>query len=226
MNCRESEVLLHLILDREPVGPARVDLDHHLSECAKCRELHLVAQRLGEGLRLFPPLVYPADLFGRLESSLLTHHRRVLRIRRFVGSIAVAASLLVAALSVHFFARPGSQSDNLQPQVASIPRAKSDPPPSLNRSVAEAGNAVVSLTRRAADETLDQGRLLLPVVLPSAAVSQPRVLQPDLSPPSQTLADVKDSMASGLDQVATSARRAVNLFLREIPPLGTARKDG
>ena len=38
--------------------------------------------------------------------------------------------------------------------------------PSLNRSVEEAGQAVLAMTRRAADETVGQGRIFLPQAIP------------------------------------------------------------
>ena len=77
--------------------------------------------------------------------------------------------------------------------------------------------AVVSLTRRTADETIDQTRLLLPVNIPQASLSAAPELRQVLEPPAQSLREIQESMSVGLEPVATSARRAVGFFLREIP---------
>jgi hypothetical protein len=95
------------------------------------------------------------------------------------------------------------------PQVASAKIVV----PSLQQRVEEAGEAMVHLTRRTADETMGQSRLLLPDLKQSFAASG----QPTTSSEAQPLRDVQQGVSSGLEPVASSARRAVALFFREPP---------
>jgi len=90
--------------------------------------------------------------------------------------------------------------------------------PSIRDSVAELGAAVASVTRRAADGTVEQARQLLPDV-PTPALSETSVLAQTLDPPSRSLLEAGQGVSAGLEPVTDSARRALDLFLREIPPM-------
>jgi hypothetical protein len=93
--------------------------------------------------------------------------------------------------------------------------------PSLRESVAE----VAQLTRRKADETVGQALNLVPEVLkapPADAWPRPT----PLDPPARSLRQAGQSVTAGLEPVADSARRALNLFLREIPPVEAEGKRG
>jgi hypothetical protein len=224
MNCLECLELVQHGLDGVPADLDQAGADLHLAVCPECRELHAAAQRLSEGIRLYLPVVPPVGLAEQISARVLARQRQVRIFGRILTGAAVAAGLLLAVL----FARsphpapPAEISDNLaelrQPTDQQVA-------PSLNHSVEEAGRAVVSLTRRAADETVGQGRWLFPVVVPSAALES-RPAQPALEPPAQSLREMTQGMTAGLEPVTTSARRAVDLFLREIPPRGVERKPG
>src|SRR5260370_41476734 len=86
----------------------------------------------------------------------------------------------------------------------------------LDQDVEEAGSALAALTRRAAGETLDQSRRLLSDMTP--AVRPDEALQPPPEPPTQSLREAGQGVSSGLEPMASSARRAVNLFLRDFQP--------
>jgi hypothetical protein len=45
-----------------------------------------------------------------------------------------------------------------------------------------------------------------------------------LEPGTQSLREAQEGVAVGFEPVTSSARRAVNLFLREIPPLETQKQ--
>jgi hypothetical protein len=47
-----------------------------------------------------------------------------------------------------------------------------------------------------------------------------------LDPPAQSLRQAGQGVATGLEPVATSARRAFDLFLRDIPPVAPEVKSG
>ncbi len=88
----------------------------------------------------------------------------------------------------------------------------------LRQSVQEMGMVVASVGRQTADEALGSGRLFLPIVSPSGlgGLSIPETL----SPPAQSLQSATESMSTALTPVTGEARRAVDLFLREVPPMG------
>jgi hypothetical protein len=89
--------------------------------------------------------------------------------------------------------------------------------PSLNQSVEEARSALVALVNRTADETLGPGKALLPTALPVSPLPAPDAWQQTLEPPVESLREAQQNVALGLEPVTNSARRAVNLFLREMP---------
>jgi hypothetical protein len=99
-------------------------------------------------------------------------------------------------------------------------------PPSLQASVSEAGSAVVSLTRRTADETVGQGRMLLPDMVPVPDDASPEVVRQTIDPAAQSLREARQGAAVSFEPVTTSARRAVGLFLREVPGADADPKPG
>jgi hypothetical protein len=94
--------------------------------------------------------------------------------------------------------------------------------PALRSAVAEAGEAVASLTSRTADQALDNTRLLMPVV------SGPRFDDVELpgDATARPLREAGQNLSVALGPVAASARRAVDLFIRELPPVSTQERKG
>jgi predicted anti-sigma-YlaC factor YlaD len=224
MNCLECQELAQRFLDGESIDARRTEVEPHLAICANCRELHAASQRLLEGMRLLTPPVPPADLARKVTARVLGQGRRLRFQKRVALTAALAASLV---LVVSLFYR-GSDSVR-QVAVPTTPQAESpvasQRTPSLDWSVAEAGLAVAALTRRTASETVGQGRLLLPAVVPDRIVNDgPRNRK--TPEPTAPLQEVKQTVSLGLEPVTTSARRAVDLFLREIPPMPLERKPG
>jgi hypothetical protein len=81
------------------------------------------------------------------------------------------------------------------------------------------------LSRKARDETVEQTMLLWPVA--STPLSFEGLdLQAPLDPPSQSLREAGQNVSSGLEPVANSARRAMNLFWRDLPPMEPTKKHG
>ncbi len=84
--------------------------------------------------------------------------------------------------------------------------------------------ALGTLVRRTATETFDQGRLLIPSqVLPPNPLPQDS-WQVNLDEPARTLTQTGQNLSASLEPVTSSARRAVDLFLRELPPVETEPK--
>lgn len=234
MNCLACQELLHHYLDREPVLD-RAALDQHLAGCADCRSWHGAAQRLEKGLARRVPAPAPVDLTGRIVARVLADQRARLRLRRRVsllvaGAAAVAASLLVLA-ALGYFRRPadGGLTPSPDPEIVeNKPPKVEEPPaaPSLQDSVAEASEAVASLTRRAADEAVGPTRLLWPVVSAAPPLDDPAQLPPPFDPTARSLREAGQGITTGLEPVASSARRAFGLFLREIPAADPGDKSG
>lgn len=224
MNCLESHEFLHRRLDGAPADPAA--MTEHLSACPACCALHAAAQRLEAGLRLLVPPLPPAGLGERVVSAVLSAHRARNRRRRWVlGTAALAASLLVAALVGYRLVGPADGPGPVPP-TPFVEGAQPEPAtPSLRDGVAEASSVFASITRRKADETVGPARLLLPVVTPPPLDDMGALTEP-LDPPARTLREAGQGVSAGLEPVTTSARRAFDLFLREIPPMGAEPKSG
>lgn len=218
MNCPEAQIFLQHQLDGHPPEGDSSELARHLAECAACRSLEAGARRLREGLRFLAPPLPPADLTRRIVSQALAQHRRRTRHRRLLR-LAVAACLLVSL--AWGLSRP-------KPSVPDLPVAQREPDrppppapaPSLQEGVQQAGDALAALTRQLADSTRAPTRLLTPMPLPDAAAVLPPDLQPEVARTAASLRETRETMVAGLEPVTTSARRAVDLFMREIPPLG------
>jgi hypothetical protein len=85
--------------------------------------------------------------------------------------------------------------------------------------IREAGNTLVALVNRTADETMGPGRMLIPQGVSASPLPDTNAWQPDLEPGAQTLREAQDGVAVGFEPVTNSARRAVSLFLREVPSM-------
>jgi hypothetical protein len=217
MTCQECQQRLQDRLDGRAAGGAAFET--HLAACAACRGLHAAAARLEAGLRRLAPPCPPGGLRDRIVARVLTDRRRRAWRRRLAAGLALAASLLIVAVVALRWPR--------QPEVAAVPPPPApeerpappdgppgEPPPSLRDNVAEATSAVASLTRRTADETVGQGRLLVPSV---SLPADPMGGAAPLEPPAQSLREAGQGVSTSLAPVTNSARRAVGLFLRDLP---------
>lgn len=215
MNCVDCQELLQRRLDGGPPGDG-ADIHRHLAGCPDCRDWYAAARRLEAGLRLLPAATVPADLAGRVAGRVLAERRARRRRRAWVAAgVALAACLVLAVLLGR--GRPTADAPPLAADVA--------PPESLRDSVGAAGSAVVSLTRRTADETVGQGKLLLPVVVTRPNLGDGPV-PATVEPPMRSLRAAGQGVSEGLEPVTSSARRALDLFLSEMPPVESEAKQG
>ena len=74
----------------------------------------------------------------------------------------------------------------------------------------------LSLTNRTADEVVASTRKLLPSV-PAPTFPTLDPMGPIVEPPGRSLVQAGRAVADGLEPVASSARRAFDLFLRDVP---------
>ncbi len=243
MNCSESQDILQRRLDGEPVSDVAA-LSQHLAECADCRWLHAAAGQLEVGLRKLAPPVPPPNLRNTIVAAALKDRARQ-RQRRLVLGMALAASLLLAvglAMPIpggdpsaqglwggyrqtrDYLARLIGLKEPLPvivehfgPGILEPVGSAADPAtPSLRDSMAEAGSAVVSLTRRTADETVEQTRILTEVLPMPMNVFDAVPPMPE-QPIATAWQETSQRVATGFEPVTNSARRALSMLLRENP---------
>jgi hypothetical protein len=133
------------------------------------------------------------------------------------GVGAMAAALLIGWLSSPPADNTAIAKKDTQTEVPAppLPDTKSfahrDPPAETIRGqIGEAGSAVVSLTRKATDDTLSPARNLFAAPAPRVSPKQPAIDLPD------PLAEMPEAAKAGLEPLADTAKRAVNLFLRDV----------
>jgi hypothetical protein len=223
MNCREFVDVLQDHLDGNPL-PSSESLTAHLRGCPACAELHAASRRLLRGLRLSTPPAPPAELAPAIAAAAVRAFRRKRLARRSATALAMAATILVV-LGLRPATRPSRTPTPTPEMVNGTPPGPAiitaDPremhtSTALRSAVQEVGEAVASLTTRTADEAMGRTRLLLPVV-PGSSL---RNLDfPATDAPTRPLREAGKNLTASLDPVANSARRAVDLFLRDLPPL-------
>jgi anti-sigma factor RsiW len=226
MNCLECRDLLQQRLDGNFSPACQPALDVHLAACPACRELHAAVPCLLEGVRAQTTPLPPSGLAERIGAALLLQARRQRRTRRLSFAAAMAASILAILTIGYFWSRQVPGQPNPAPLVRSAEPGKNLRSPSLNQSVEEAGQAVLAMTRRAANETVGQGRTFLPLVLPERPSPGVPEIEPLLEQPTKSLRDIQNGMTAGLEPVTSSARRALDLFLRELPSTDRTNKRG
>jgi len=209
MDCVECQELMQRYLDREPAVLERAGLAEHLTVCPDCRDWHAATRRLLDGMRLLPPPQPPTALVERICRQIVAERVRAFRLRRVLVTSAVAAGLLLVCSALYL----GSRTVSRVGTPGALTRLPQGSTPSFQRRIEEASVAVAALTRRTAEETMSETKLLLAVNIPQAAVADAQELEQALEAPVQSLREIQEGMAAGLEPVATSARRAVAFFL-------------
>jgi hypothetical protein len=213
MNCAEYQDWVQRRLDGE-AGPAETG-DGHRRACPRCAGMDEALTRLERGLRLAPPLTPPDRLAENIVFQVLSEQRAAGRRRILVYAAAVAACV---ALGLYL----GSRNTTTPVEAPEAPKVivEVEPEkPKVNERVGEAGTALASLFTRTADEAVGQGKLLLPSNPMPPMAPDVTGLPPALEPPAQSLKDAGQTVSSGLEPVTSSARRAVTLFFRDMPPV-------
>jgi hypothetical protein len=202
--CEPARAALQRLLDREPNWDTREAVAHRAG-CLDCREELALARSMSGALT---PAAFPSELTGRVVGAAVSAHRKR-RLAWYAGAgAAVAASVLVAALVL----QPRTQTITETRTVAAVTRPAEPPAPQrpLGEAVSEARDALVALTRRTATETRDTSASLMPTPkLPD---------MPETGAGLEPLADARAGAARSVEPLQTSARRALNLFLRAADP--------
>ena len=175
--------------------------------------------RLVLGLSRLTPPAPPADLGARITARLQSESRDRHRAhrRRFAPLLClVAAASLLLALGLR-----------LGWPVRDVPV----PPDSLTQteplrdSIGRAGTALASLTTQTAETTVENSSSLLPLVSPQAMPSLQTI--PEIEPTIEPFREASAGVSTGLAPVTDSAKRAVRLFMRDLPVVrSTPNKPG
>ncbi|HEY7330567.1 MAG TPA: hypothetical protein VH592_23205 [Gemmataceae bacterium] len=216
MNCRIAYDLLQENLDGTPIESP--EWLAHLHQCAECRSLASAGRRLQDGLRYLAAPVPPRSLVERIVEGVLLDRRRARRRlrRRWALGLALAASLLLALTwRLNWQGTPvGSDSRSPEQMAKNTSIGTEKKVPTLRESASELGEVVAELSNETAEETVGQTRRWVSNV-PSPTL--PWVDLAAMEPPTQPLREASEGLSEGLEPVTTSARRAVDLFLRELP---------
>jgi hypothetical protein len=227
--CAAFAALAHHVLDGERPA-ADLDNDPHAAECPVCQAGRTGVLRMLEGLRHTTTPTPPAGFVDRATRAAVADYRRrrLLRLSARVGVGALAACLLIAV----WLASPRSPLDDRGVFARWWPAGRATPNPvpappapapdqnsyatdvpksgTLRGQLNEAGSAFVSLTRKATDDTLAPARNLF-AVPPRGGPDKPA--KADLP---DAVIDIPEAAKAGLEPLADTARRAVNLFLRDV----------
>jgi hypothetical protein len=220
MTCAE----FHDLLQRRIDGEARVDkgeLAAHAAACTDCRTRLAVVQRLETGLHA---LARPRPNKGSANKIVATvlADQRMRRRRRYVlrTATALAAAILLAVLIGQWLGRHEQKGETAKPQPPDLVVRNSTPQQEQEKpgtSLRESVTGVAQLTMHSADKTV---RSFMPDTQTSE--QRPSPLSTSVAP----LREAGNSVTTGLEPVTDSAKRALNLFLREVPTTRRNEKRG
>lgn len=217
MNCPEYHDLLQRLLDGETAVSA-TELTRHEQSCSACRGLQRAARLLQEGLRP-QTLAFPDP---RLTERIVRQTLRDRAQRRRMHVLAIAAGLLLTVGVGYGLLRPtGLRSHD--PVVAEVVPTRI---PSVSESIREAGEAFAALTRRTAGETVGPSGLLLPDLAQMPLASDSGIWEETLEEPARSLREAGQGVSVALEPVTASAKRALSMFLRDIPTVQRERNPG
>jgi hypothetical protein len=158
------------------------------------------------------PVIVPPELGPRLLCAAVRDRRRRRLIRVAGVALALAASIVVAVVGFWPSGPPAPPEQNSVVVAPPAPGPAPSPegPKPIGDAVAEARDALVTLTKRTAAETRDGSAWLLP------SPKMPEL--PDTGEHLEPLADARTGAARSVEPVASSARRAVHFLLGAADP--------
>ncbi len=230
MNCLEFHEWLHARLDGTVTSPPAAAAEH-LKLCADCRELFDAARRLSDGLTTLSRPESSALLTQSIVAGVLEDRRRRQRSarRRLAFTLSMAAAILLMFLVGRWWSPPKSdgpvivkKNSNQGPAPAELPQ--------LVRGADEARAAVARLGERVKDQTKEQARVLIAVAdafdfAPMANLPGLQDLEEPLDPAAKSLRQATVTVASDIEPIANSARRAVEFFVKEMPMFEIPQKN-
>ena len=236
-SCSQVAAAIQSFLDGKP-APLNQALDQHRLACVDCRVNYRAAIELLNALPQIPRPILPSGLTARivrvvLEDAKATRKPAFLSARN-LWWVAVAACLVlliglaqpwssrgpVASLFSRQSRPPATTARNDQPPAPQFAANPADSVPLRERWEA-ASSALESLTKRTTEPT----RKLLPGQVTSPSLNVPDQYPLAIDSAAQSLQEVRQSAATSLEPMASSARRAFSMLLREASMSSEAKSD-
>jgi predicted anti-sigma-YlaC factor YlaD len=227
MNCLEYREWLQQELDGA-IAPAPAAAVEHMNACAECRALAATARAFEAGLAALPRAQPAPLLTASIVTAILDDRRQRMRLarRRVALTLGLAASILLLMLLGWMYQLPTPSKNHVAKNDAAPP----DPGvPQLERRADEARAAVSALTERVAGQTTAQAKMLLAVantidLKPMTNLPAFSEWEEPFDPAAQSLKQATQTVASGIEPIARTTRRAFDFFVKELPvfdiPLG------
>jgi hypothetical protein len=218
--CSAFRDALQAYLDGE-TGVLAAECEAHRAACAACRAEFAAAVALRDYYHRRSEIPLPAELTDRLVAAVLTDKASVQRGRQFtrlmVTALAIAACLLLAmSIGNRFWHTRAPTPIAPAPAPDSVAKDQKSNRMSVDESLASAGNALASLARRSANAPIEP-----PKLIPENSKFALNAPLPDaMEPAAQSLAEIRQGASSGFEPLGRTARRAFNLFLRDMPVQG------
>jgi hypothetical protein len=211
MTCRQWEQWIDDRLEGQPTP----DWERHAAQCACCADHLRGADRVLHALQQQAALPVPTGLHARLTAAVAEDQRQLTARawRGWARPVALLAAALLLAVGLRLWPRTASETTPLpQDPIVHQPVEPAPEKVPLRQSVHRAGQAMASLTVRTAGEAVETTSALLPM----NAVEFPEVQMPP-TPPVEPIRSAGQRVSAGLEPVTDSARRAMNLFWRDLP---------
>lgn len=208
--CNDYFALVQDVLDHIQ---SEADLDHeHSLVCKECESLKIATRKLISFETTSPLLMPKHDLADSIVPSAIYWRQRDRLKRRGVFAFAssLAASVLIAIVAYQAEENDSSRytTRELNMKHGTLNSKLASPPP-IDDSLREFGSTFVSLTRKTASQTLEPARNLI-------VGDDSNFIEMDLQKRKElTLPEI----ASPIDPIADTARRAINLIIRDVSTL-------
>jgi hypothetical protein len=184
----------YLELLNDALDERRVPVSGHPEQCELCR--------CATAAFSTPPRVVVPSGFAIRVTRAAVRDRLRQRTLVWAGRVAIAASLMLGI------------GLTLRPKPAAEVVVRPEPVAPLNTTFRDAGAALVSLTVKTTDET----------IAPAKTLFAPPPLPPVRPPVPESVPNIPDSAKASLEPFADTARRAVNLFVRDVGGAAGVRK--
>jgi Putative zinc-finger len=217
MNCPESLDLLQQRLDGTAPGGASPDpnaaLEHHLSQCTDCRQRHVAARRLLDGLRISARPLPSEDLTVRIVTAALRdRQRRRTRVRRSLAVTAGLAAAILLMLLAGYLHRPAPGDPSAVTPIAKSPEPRPELMPDAIKPKQEPPPSLAALSGKLADKTLDQALVLWTAANPVEGMPVADLPNVSDAGAAEPLRQAQQEVSEGLQAVSRSARRAIDYF--------------
>lgn len=216
-SCSSSDLDRNRFLDGDPHDDLREYLDH-LADCGPCRRLHRAAIRATELFADLPPITPSPDFADRIFAAVQADRARPKPSRKLLSrrnAFALAASLFICTfIGLSWFV--GTRTVPIAEGVIRGPEREAPAlvsvvPMKLKDRISSAGSAFLARTQQATTATIPN------IPLSNALTGKAFA---DTTPTLSTIDRVGSGASSTIAPIATSTRRMIDLFRRELPGAG------